>query len=81
MSNIQERVVKTIVNKLGVKESEVTPEATFTGDLGADSLDSVELMMDFESEFGVEIPQEVAETMQSVGDVLNYLEAHKDEIK
>ena len=81
MSNIQERVVKTIVNKLGVKESEVTPEATFTGDLGADSLDSVELMMDFEKEFGVEIPQEVAEGMQTVGDVLNYLEEHKDEIK
>ena len=57
MSNIQERVVKTIVNKLGVKESEVVPEASFTGHLGADSLDSVELMMDFEKEFGVEIPQ------------------------
>ena len=81
MSNIQERVVKTIVNKLGVKESEVVPAATFTGHLGADSLDSVELMMDFESEFGVEIPQEVAESMQTVGDVINYLEAHKDEIK
>ena len=81
MSNIQERVVKTIVNKLGVKESEVVPEASFTGHLGADSLDSVELMMYFEAEFGVEIPQEVAESMQTVGDVLNYLEAHKDEIK
>ena len=81
MSNIQERVVKTIVNKLGVKESEVVPEASFTDHLGADSLDSVELMMDFEKEFGVEIPQEVAEGMQTVGDVLNYLEEHKDEIK
>ena len=81
MSNIQERVVKTIVNKLGVKESEVAPEASFTCHLGADSLDSVELMMDFEKEFGVEIPQEVAEGMQTVGDVLNYLEEHKDEIK
>ena len=81
MSEIQEKVVKIIVDKLGVKESEVTPEATFTGHLGADSLDSVELMMDFESEFGVEIPQEVAESMQTVGDVLNYLEEHKDELK
>ena len=81
MSNIQERVVKTIVNKLGVKESEVVPEAPFTGHLGADSLDSVELMMDFEKEFGVEIPQEVAENIQTVGDVLNYLEEHKDELK
>ena len=81
MSNIQERVVNTIVNKLCVKESEVVREATFTGHLGADSLDSVELMMDFENEFGVEIPQEVAENMQTVGDVLDYLEAHKDEIK
>ena len=81
MSNIQERVIKTIVNKLGVKESEVVPEASVTGHLGADSLDSVELMMDFEKEFGVEIPQEVAEGMQTVGDVLNYLEEHKDELK
>ena len=81
MSNIQERVVKTIVNKLCVKESEVVREATFTGHLGADSLDSVELMMDFEKEFGVEIPQEVAENIQTVGDVLNYLEEHKDELK
>ena len=81
MSEIQEKVVKIIVDKLGVNAAEVTPEATFTGHLGADSLDSVELMMDFESEFGVEIPQEVAESMQTVGDVLNYLEEHKDEIK
>ena len=81
MSEIQSKVVKVIVDKLGVKESEVTPEASFTGHLGADSLDSVELMMDFEKEFGVEIPQEIAENMQTVGDVLNYLEEHKDEIK
>ena len=77
MSDIQEKVVKIIVDKLGVKESEVTPEATFVGDLGADSLDTVELVMEFEKEFGVQVADEDAEKFQTVGDVINYIEEHK----
>lgn len=77
MSEIQEKVVKIIVDKLGVKESEVTPEATFTGDLGADSLDTVELVMEFEKAFGVQVADEDAEKFQTVGDVINYIEEHK----
>ena len=77
MSEIQEKVVKIIVDKLGVKESEVTPEATFTGDLGADSLDTVELVMEFEKEFGVQVEDEAAEKFQTVGDVTAYIEEHK----
>ena len=74
MSEIQEKVVKIIVDKLGVKESEVTPEATFIGDLGADSLDTVELIMEFEKEFGIQIPDEAAEKIQTVGDVIKLFE-------
>ena len=77
MSEIQEKVVKIIVDKLGVKESEVTPEATFTGDLGADSLDTVELVMEFEKAFDVQVEDEAAEKFQTVGDVINYIEANK----
>uniref|UniRef100_UPI0040566A5E acyl carrier protein n=1 Tax=Alistipes sp. TaxID=1872444 RepID=UPI0040566A5E len=77
MSEVQEKVVKIIVDKLGVKESEVTPEATFTGDLGADSLDTVELIMEFEKAFGVQVEDEAAEKFQTVGDVINYIEANK----
>ena len=77
MSEIQEKVVKIIVDKLGVKESEVTPEATFTGDLGADSLDTVELVMEFEKAFGVQVEDEAAEKFQCVGDVITYIEEHK----
>ena len=77
MSEIQEKVVKIIVDKLGVKESEVTPEATFTGDLGADSLDTVELVMEFEKAFGIQVADEDAEKFQSVGDVITYIEEHK----
>ena len=77
MSEIQEKVVKIIVDKLGVKESEVTPEATFTGDLGADSLDTVELVMEFEKAFGVKVADEDAEKFQTVGDVITYIEEHK----
>lgn len=75
MSEIQEKVVKIIVDKLGVKESEVTPEATFTGDLGADSLDTVELVMEFEKEFGVQVEDDAAEKFQTVGDVISYIES------
>ena len=77
MSNIQERVVKTIVNKLGVKESEVVPEASFTAHLGADSLDSVELIMEFEKAFDIQIPDEDAEKITTVGAAIEYVEAHK----
>ena len=74
MSNIAERVSKIIVDKLGVDESEVTPEASFTNDLGADSLDTVELIMEFEKEFDISIPDEQAENIQTVGQAINYLE-------
>ena len=77
MSEIQEKVVKIIVDKLGVKESEVTREATFTGELGADSLDTVELVMEFEKAFGIQVADEDAEKFQTVGDVINYIEANK----
>lgn len=75
MSNIAEKVTKIIVDKLGVDESEVTNEASFTNDLGADSLDTVELIMEFEKEFDISIPDEQAENIQTVGDAVTYLEA------
>ncbi len=74
MSNIAERVKKIIVDKLGVEESQVTPEASFTSDLGADSLDTVELIMEFEKEFNISIPDEQAETIGTVGQAIDYLE-------
>ena len=77
MSEIQTKVVEIIVDKLGVKEAEVTPEASFTGHLGADSLDTVELIMEFEKVFDLEIPDEEAEKIATVGDVINYIEEHK----
>ncbi len=76
MSEIQTKVVKIIVDKLGVKESEVTPEASFTGHLGADSLDTVELIMEFEKAFGLQIPDEDAEKITTVGDAIKYIEEH-----
>ena len=77
MSEIQERVKAIIVDKLGVVESEVTMEASFTNDLGADSLDTVELIMEFEKEFGISIPDDQAEKIGSVGDAVAYIEANK----
>ena len=77
MSEIQAKVVEIIVDKLGVKESEVTPEASFTNHLGADSLDIVELIMEFEKEFDLQIPDEAAETIATVGDVIAYIEEHQ----
>jgi len=74
MANISERVTKIIVDKLGVDESEVTKEANFTTDLGADSLDTVELIMEFEKEFELSIPDEKAEGIATVGDAVTYLE-------
>lgn len=75
MSSIAERVNKIIVDKLGVDESEVNPEANFTNDLGADSLDTVELIMEFEKEFDIAIPDEQAEAIQTVGQAVSYLES------
>ena len=77
MSEISEKVKAIIVDKLSVDAAEVTPEATFTGDLGADSLDTVELVMEFEKAFGVQVEDEAAEKFQTVGDVITYIEEHK----
>ncbi|KGN99071.1 acyl carrier protein [Porphyromonas circumdentaria] len=77
MNEIQEKVVELIVDKLGVEASEVTMEANFTTDLGADSLDTVELMMGFEQEFDMKIPDEDAQKIQTVGDAVKYIESHK----
>ncbi len=71
---VQDRVKEIIVEQLGVNPDQVTPEAKFIEDLGADSLDTVELVMAFEEEFGAEIPDEDAEKLQSVGDVIKYIE-------
>ncbi len=74
MADIASRVKKIIIDKLGVDETEVTPEASFTNDLGADSLDTVELIMEFEKEFNISIPDEQAEGITTVGEAIAYLE-------
>ena len=74
MSEIKSKVISIIVDKLGVEESEVTNEASFTNDLGADSLDTVELIMEFEKEFNIAIPDDQAENIQTVGDAVSYIE-------
>lgn len=74
MSEIAAKVVAIVVDKLGVEESQVTPEASFTSDLGADSLDTVELIMELEKEFGVSIPDDQAEKITTVGDAIAYIE-------
>ncbi|MFN3916470.1 MAG: acyl carrier protein [Flavobacteriales bacterium] len=74
MSDIKSRVVSIIVDKLGVDEAEVTSEASFTNDLGADSLDTVELIMEFEKEFNIAIPDDQAEKIATVGDAVAYIE-------
>ncbi len=74
MSDIASRVKAIIVDKLSVDEAEVTPTAEFTKDLGADSLDTVELIMEFEKEFGITIPDEDAEKITTVGDAISYIE-------
>ena len=76
MSEIASRVKTIIVDKLGVEESEVTNEASFTNDLGADSLDTVELIMEFEKEFGISIPDDQAEKITTVSDAVSYIEAN-----
>lgn len=77
MSEISNRVKEIIVDKLGVDENEVTPAAEFTKGLGADSLDTVELIMEFEKEFGITIPDEDAEKIQTVQDAISYVENAK----
>ena len=74
MSDIASRVKAIIVDKLGVDETEVTPEASFTNDLGADSLDTVELIMEFEKEFNIAIPDDQAENIGTVGAAVSYIE-------
>ena len=74
MSDITSRVKAIIADKLDVAETEVTPEASFTNDLGADSLDTVELIMEFEKEFNIQIPDDQAEKIQTVGHAIEYIE-------
>lgn len=75
MSDVAAKVKSIIVDKLGVEETEVTPEASFTNDLGADSLDTVELIMEFEKEFGISIPDDQAEKITTVGEAIAHIEA------
>ncbi|MDE5662814.1 MAG: acyl carrier protein [Muribaculaceae bacterium] len=77
MSEVANKVKEIIVDKLTVDEAEVTPNAEFSKDLGADSLDTVELIMEFEKEFGISIPDEDAEKITTVGDAIAYIENHK----
>jgi acyl carrier protein len=76
MADIEAKVKDIIINELGVEAEKVTREASFVEDLGADSLDTVELVMAFEEEFGIEIPDEDAEKLQTVGDAINYITNH-----
>jgi acyl carrier protein len=75
-NNVEDRVKKIIVEQLGVDAAEVTPQAHFVNDLGADSLDTVELVMALEEEFDTEIPDEQAEKIQTVGQAIEYIKAH-----
>ncbi len=77
MADITSKVKEIIVDKLGVDAAEVTPEASFTKDLGADSLDTVELIMEFEKVFDINIPDEAAEKIATVGDAISYIEANQ----
>ena len=74
---VADKVKSIIVEQLGVDEEEVTPDASFVDDLGADSLDTVELVMAFEEEFGIEIPDDAAETIQTVGDAVKFIEKNQ----
>jgi acyl carrier protein len=75
MADIEGKVKEIIMNKLGVDEGQVTPEASFTNDLGADSLDTVELVMEFEKAFNLQIPDEDAEKISTVGDAVKYIQS------
>lgn len=79
MASIEEKIKEIIANQLGVEPAEVIPEASFVDDLGADSLDLVELIMAMEEEFGVEVPDEEAEKIRTVQDTINYLRDHVEE--
>jgi acyl carrier protein len=74
MADVEAKVKEIIVNKLGVDDGQVTPEASFTNDLGADSLDTVELVMEFEKAFNLQIPDEDAEKISTVGDAIKYIQ-------
>ena len=75
MADIEAKVKEIIINKLGVDDGQITPEASFTNDLGADSLDTVELVMEFEKAFNLQIPDEDAEKISTVGDAVRYIKA------
>jgi acyl carrier protein len=79
MNNIAERVKSLVVEQLGVDEDQVTPTASFTDDLGADSLDAVELVMALETEFGIEIPDEDAESLTNIEETVKYIQEKKEE--
>ena len=81
MASIEQRVREIIVEQLGVEEDEVSPEASFVDDLGADSLDTVELVMAFEEEFNIEIPDEDAEGITTVQDAIDYIKANVKEVQ
>jgi acyl carrier protein len=76
MADIQAKVKEIIINRLGVDEGQITPEASFTNDLGADSLDMVELVMDFEKGFNFQIPEQEYENIKTVGDAVKYIQAN-----
>ena len=76
-NEVFDKVKKIVVDRLGVTDDQVTMDASFTEDLGADSLDTVELVMAFEEEFGMEIPDEEAEKLRTVGDAINYIQTHQ----
>ncbi len=79
MADIEERIKKIIAEQLMVEEEEITPEASFIDELGADSLDTVEMIMEIEDEFGIEIPDEDAEKLQTVGDAIEYVKRKVEE--
>ncbi|MBE3095837.1 MAG: acyl carrier protein [Planctomycetes bacterium] len=76
MATIEERVIEIVAEQMGVDKTQVTRETSFVNDLGADSLDTVELVMEFEDEFDISIPDEDAEKIQTVGQAIDYVEAH-----
>jgi len=76
VATVQERVIEIVAEQMGVDKSQVTSETSFVNDLGADSLDTVELVMEFEDEFDISIPDEEAEKIQTVGQAISYVEAH-----
>ena len=76
MEHIENKIKEIIIDKLGIEESEITDSASFTNDLGADSLDTVELIMEFEKEFNISIPDEDAEKIGTVGQAISYLKEH-----